>query len=418
VLPRRLPALALAAAAAVVVLVLMLGGGSYQVSVTLANASQLVKGDEVKVGGVPVGSVSSIGLTADGRARLRLSISDDSLTPLHQGTRALIRSVSLAGIANRYVALTPGPNSAPKIPDGGRIAADDAQAEVDLDAVLNALGPTAQHDLTRLIRASSGIVGKRSEHLANEGLRDLNPALGQWAATMHEFTADEPAFERLVVESADVVSTVVSRPTDLDQLVGNASGALNALADRSAAIDRTLVKLPNTLRAANTTLVNVRGLIGDLRPALRDARPAAPLLSQLLRRLAPIARRARPLVARASSTAGGPLLDVVEGFVPLARAAEPAFKSAHDTLVDALPVVVDARPYAPDVVGGLVYGFGGSTSGYYDANGHYARISFQGGKNSLDNALSPVSLPSKGVTFRCPGAATQAAPDKSNPWCP
>jgi phospholipid/cholesterol/gamma-HCH transport system substrate-binding protein len=79
------------------------------------------------------------------------------------------------------------------------------------------------------------------------------------------------------------------------------------------------------------------------------------------------------------------------------------------------------------VVGGLINGFGGTTAGYYDANGHYARIAFEGGPYSLDNAASAASAPSsnsglagyrKGVTSRCPGAAAQSAPDKSNPYKP
>jgi phospholipid/cholesterol/gamma-HCH transport system substrate-binding protein len=95
--------------------------------------------------------------------------------------------------------------------------------------------------------------------------------------------------------------------------------------------------------------------------------------------------------------------------------------------VDALPVVAQVRPYTPDVIGGLINGFGGTTAGYYDANGHYARISFEGGPYSLDNAGSLIPVPSsmrglsgyrKGVTNRCPGAATQTGPDKSNPYVP
>jgi phospholipid/cholesterol/gamma-HCH transport system substrate-binding protein len=120
------------------------------------------------------------------------------------------------------------------------------------------------------------------------------------------------------------------------------------------------------------------------------------------------------------------LLGIVRGFGPLAKVAVPAFDSLHGTLTDALPVVREARPYTPDVIGGLVNGFGGTTAGYYDANGHYARISFQGGPYSLNNAASPASPPSsskdgltgfrRGMTARCPGAATQPAPDKSNPY--
>src|SRR4051794_12690048 len=184
----------------------MLRGPAYEVNLTVANASQLVRGDLVKVGGVPVGKVSGIKLTDDGRARLALSLRDKSLTPLHDGTKAVIRSTSLAGIANRYVALEPGPNNNPQIPAGGDIPADDGRPEVDLDAVLNTLGPGAQRDLRALVRASSGLITPKAEKPANDGLHALNPALSQSAATARAIIRDQPAFERFILESADVVS--------------------------------------------------------------------------------------------------------------------------------------------------------------------------------------------------------------------
>ena len=103
----------------------------------------------------------------------------------------------------------------------------------------------------------------------------------------------------------------------------------------------------------------------------------------------------------------------------------PAFASAVSTVEDALPVVNEVRPYTPDAVGGLFNGFGGTTSGYYDANGHYTRISFQSNAYSLQGLGSLLPIPQnqpgltgyrKDITNRCPGAATQSAPDKSNPW--
>src|SRR3954462_12951671 len=98
-------------------------GSSYDVVLSLDNASQLVKGDQVKVGGVSVGSVSKLELGQDARARIEISIDDDSVLPLHQGTRAEVRSTSLAGVANRYVALTPGPVNAPEMDSGDTIPA-------------------------------------------------------------------------------------------------------------------------------------------------------------------------------------------------------------------------------------------------------------------------------------------------------
>ena len=91
---RALTVVALAATVTVVAL-LMFGAfsGDYKVGVTLDNASQLVTGDQVKVGGVPVGSVSDLSLDRHANARVTLTIDDGDLTPLHQGSRIEVRTI-------------------------------------------------------------------------------------------------------------------------------------------------------------------------------------------------------------------------------------------------------------------------------------------------------------------------------------
>ena len=83
-----------------------------------------------------------------------------------------------------------------------------------------------------------------------------------------------------------------------------------------------------------------------------------------------------------------------------------------------MPIVVGLREYLPDVLLGLTNGFGGTAAGPYDANGAYARIGAVGGQFSLAGAATLVPQPglgfSAGNVRRCPGAATQVAPDRSN----
>ncbi|MEA2469637.1 MAG: phospholipid/cholesterol/gamma-HCH transport system substrate-binding protein, partial [Thermoleophilaceae bacterium] len=114
----RVAAVAVVLAAVVIVALLLFTGGSeYTVKVQFENAGQLVKGNQVQVGGRPIGTIKDISLTADGQAQIEISI--DELKPLHEGTTAVIRSTSLSGIANRYVALSLGPQSAKTIDNGG-----------------------------------------------------------------------------------------------------------------------------------------------------------------------------------------------------------------------------------------------------------------------------------------------------------
>jgi phospholipid/cholesterol/gamma-HCH transport system substrate-binding protein len=411
--------------ALVLVTLLVLGGGErrYEVRVLLENAGQLVRGNQVKVGGKTVGEVREIRLTDDNQAELRLRIEAEDLQPLHRGTKAIVRSTSLSGIANRYVALVPGPNNAPTIADGGTIPAQDTRPAVDLDQVINTVDQETRDALQQLVHGSS-LQYRGVEGQANRGLRALNPAVSQVAATARELNRDQAAFERFIVQSAAVVSAVAPRSAELEQGIANAAAATQAVATRRADLDATLALAPRVLRRANTTLVNLRATLVDIRPALREARPVAPRLARTLDQLRPVVARARPAVADLRGLVAD-ALPALRGLPPLNRVAGPTFSSASRALGDALPIVSAARPYLPDVVAGLLNGFGGTTGGYYDANGHYARISFQGGPFSLNNAGSLVPVPPsegtlsgyrRGIVARCPGAATQPAPDRSNPF--
>ena len=429
VLARLLTIAALGIAVVVAALFLFASGDSYRLTIELDNASQLVKGNQVKVGGVPVGTIRKLELAPDGQALIELEITDEELTPLRRGTTAEVRSTSLSGIANRYVALKPGPNDEEEIADGGRLPATDAESEVDLDAVLNTLDPTALKDLQTAVHGLGTAVDGRGREL-EAAIRALNPALSQSAATAREIVRDEPRFARFLIDAAQVVEAVSSREGDLDRLVPATGATLSAIASRTAELDSSLAQLPPTLREANTTLVNLRALVQDLRPAVREARPVAPLLTETLTRLRPVARRGVqviPSLRRLIDRPGREDLVGVLDFMPrLEDEAVPAFESTVETVEDALPVVRNIRPYATDVLAGAFRGFGGTTAGYYDANGRYQRISFHGSGFTLAPGTGSLAFqpPEDGgvagyQTFqrnRCPGAGTQRHRDGSNPF--
>jgi phospholipid/cholesterol/gamma-HCH transport system substrate-binding protein len=418
---------ALVAAVAAIALAMFGAGGDYRVSVVVQNAGQLVEGNEVKVGGVPVGLVERVQLTRDGRARLELSIADDELAPLHEGTVATVRAASLSGIANRYVALAPGRNDAPAIEDGGELRAEDAHAAVDLDQVLNTLDAATRDDLAATLRLADRWLEPARE--LNAALEAFEPALTQSAATMEELRRDDRDLGRVVVAAADVAEALNARPAELEQLVPSTLAAVDQLASERRALDATLARLPETLATANTTLVNVRELARELRPAVRAAGPAADPLAELLPKLVRVGRTARPELRALRSLVDArgehDLVGVVRGLPALDRASEPTVASLLENVPDLLRVLRDVRPYTPEVVAGQLHGFGGVTTGYYDANGHYGRISAQGSPFALNQegtllGLTGVPTGLQGyrtrINRRCPGGATQPAPDGSNPW--
>lgn len=415
-------------AIAVLALLLFHSSGSYEVSLDLENASQLVKGNQVKVGGIPVGVITSVDLTENFHARVGIRIDDHRFKPLHQGTRASVLFDSLTSVAGRYIALTPGPSNAQRIPDGGQIDSDHTRAAIDPDQVLQTIDSKVQGDLRILLRRSPTIFQSKAGQQANAGFEALNPALSQSTALAGALNEDQVSLRRLLGKSARVVGALASRPQDLEQLTGNALQATNGVADHTAALDSILAQLPPTLRRTNTTLVNLRSTLEDLRPVVREARPAARPLAEVLQRLQPISHQARPVIARLLRAVRRPgshndLLDALRGVVPVSRAGVPAFRSTARLLKELGPIVNEIRPYTPDL-GGLLSGFGGTSNGYYDANGRYIRIGFYGSLYSLNDsgALVPLSGLNgldgtrQNVLRRCPGAATQQLPDKSNPY--
>src|SRR6185369_11430761 len=75
---------AIAAAVVVVAVILLSNGNEHTYKLRFQNAGQLVKGDDVQVGGRRVGSVKEIKLTNDNQAEVTVTLKE--FAPLHEGT--------------------------------------------------------------------------------------------------------------------------------------------------------------------------------------------------------------------------------------------------------------------------------------------------------------------------------------------
>jgi phospholipid/cholesterol/gamma-HCH transport system substrate-binding protein len=421
---------ALVVAAMVVGAVLLTAGGGTRYALLFQTAGQLVKGDQVQVGGRPIGSVTDIELTNDNLARVSVRL--DELAPLHAGTTAVIRQTSLSGIANRYVALTLGPNNAPTLPDGATLGTTRTTAPVDLDQIFDTLDPRTRRALQQVVQGSAEQYrGKGAQ--ANASARYFNPALATTDALVREATSDQQALTDFIVSSSRLVTAVAARRDDLASLVSNADATAGAIAAENQSLGQALDVLPTTLRRGNTTFVNLRSTLGDLDVLVNASKPATRRLAPFLRDLRPLVAAARPTIAdlRRLVHQPGPnndLTDFLRKTPRLERVAAPTFRNAIVTLAKAQPVISFIRPYTPDLVGWFRdFGQGASA---YDANGHYARIApqfnaFQYNDTAAGPRLVPVapsdrlSAPSQqffAAPRRCPGAATQPWIDGSNPY--
>jgi phospholipid/cholesterol/gamma-HCH transport system substrate-binding protein len=406
---------ALALGVVALLAVVVFGGTTHELNLRFIDAGQLVKGDLVEVAGRSIGSVDEITLTNDNRANVKVKIKGDDFWPLTRGTVAGIRAVGLSGVANRYVEVTPGPDSGDPIADGGTIDTTRTRPIVDLDQVLTALDAPTREQLQQLIRNGSTIFDGNAKE-ANDAITYLNPAVAQSHALLSELDRDTAAVGRLVSTSAAVSTTLARRRTDLQGSISNTARTLEAVAAERTALQDVLTRAPGFLRQAGRTLDDTSDTLRSVKPVLRELRPAAAPLAAVLRQLPAVGRDARPAV--------GQLRDLLPAVrkallaVPsLDHAARPALRSTTSALLSALPIAAGLRPYAPDVVAGLFNGFTGTTGGYYDANGHYARIQLVTGVAGLSGTLGALAAGQlqTGLTARCPGAAVESADDKTNP---
>jgi phospholipid/cholesterol/gamma-HCH transport system substrate-binding protein len=372
--------------------------------------------------------VRKIELTDNNQAQITIAV-DNDFAPLHEGTTAIIRATSLSGVANRYIALTPGPNSSPKIPDGRTLGTDKTTAPVDLDQLFNTLDPKTRRALQQVIQGTATQYAGQAKNV-QKAAKYFSPALSTSSRLVSELDRDSQIFQDFIVNSSKTVTAIASRRDDLANLVSNANTTAAAIGSENVALARALGLLPATLRQANTTFVNLRATLDDLDVLVSASKPATKRLAPFFAALRPLVRDARPTIAdlRKLIRRKGPNNDLIELLRKAPRlesTAKPVFAHSITALDKTQPVVKFIRPYTADLVGWFRdFGQGAAN---YDANGHYARIqpifnTFSFADNPTGGTLTPIPNALRlaglqsGAIKRCPGAASQPPVDGSAPY--
>ena len=418
-------------AIAIIVLLLSSGGNSSHYKLIFETGGQLVKGNQVLIGGAPVGSVDDVKLTDNGQAEVDISVN----RPLHEGSSAIIRATSLSGIANRYVSIQPGPDNAPKLGHDATITQVDTTAPVDIDQLFNTLRGPERQALRNIIQGSATVyAGKGPE--ANQTYKYLSPSLVATDRLFAELNRDSGVLTNFLVNGADVLSAVAERRNDLSALTQNANQALGAIAGENRSFDQALVALPPALRQANTTFHNLRPALDDLDVLVNAAKPATKNLAPFLRQLHPLLTRGVPVfrdLNRALNLRGkqNDLTDAT-GYLPaLEKRAADAIPVTVASMQSSEDNLAFLRPYMPDLMAGIAHL--NRDTGYYDANGHYTRVApaglgifgLGGGPTNFTftpqsasvvyNDYGPFGGTNLNIFRRCPGGATPTVAN-SNPF--
>jgi phospholipid/cholesterol/gamma-HCH transport system substrate-binding protein len=422
----RIAAVAALAAVVAVLLVIVLGGGggaTYQLVFT--EAGQLVRGDQVQVGGVPVGSIKDITLLHNYDVRITINV-ESSLAPLHEGTTAEIRVPSLSSVANRYIALSPGPNNRPALPSGSTLPTSVTHGAVDLDQLFGIFNPKTRKGLQEFIQGSGEQYAGVGPQLQADAFY-FSPAFTAIDHVLAQLGRDQPTFTNFLVETAKAFTTLSGRKQQLTELVSHANTTFSAIASQQSNFAQGLKALPVTFREGNHFFEELPATLADLRKLVDVSKPGLKNLAPFFSKLRPLVTNITPVVSDFSEAISRPgsnndLTEVALALPGVAKALVTASPAGVRALEESGPITTLFGPYSPDLEG-LIHDFGQATA-YYDANGHYARVAgvFPAFELGANNTLKPAD-PSQvmqslktGQLRRCPGAGTQPAADGSSPF--
>ena len=179
------------------------------------DATGVVKGDDVRIAGVKVGTVSKVEVVDRTRALVTFDVEDS--TSISRATHAAIRYRNLVG--QRYIALTDEIGSTDRLPAGGTIPVSQTSPALDLTVLFNGFKPLFQA-------------------LSPADLNQLSYEIVQ------VFQGEGGTLEGLLAHTASVTSTLASR----DQLIGDLIDNLNEVLDHIGDRDVQLSRLITTFR--------------------------------------------------------------------------------------------------------------------------------------------------------------------------
>jgi len=282
---------------------------TYQLKAQTPSAANLVRGNDVRIGGARVGSIDSIAVERrrDGTSIAVLGLKlERSVAPLPKDTTVLIRPRSALGL--KYVELTRG-TSREGFEDGDTIPlAQATPAPVEFDEFVNMFDEDTREAAQTNLRGFGDAFAGRGQSI-NQAIGALRPLLRDIIPVAQNLSSAETNLPRFIRELADAAAIVAPAAETQARLFVDLDRTFGALREVARPyIGESISEGPETLDTAirgfpvqRPFLANTEGLFRDLRPGVRALRGAAPDLADALAVATPTLRRLPQLNRRLAS---------------------------------------------------------------------------------------------------------------------
>ena len=249
----------------------------YRFHAEFDQATNLAPNADVRISGISVGKVVQVtpssGLT-DAVIELQ-----PSFAPLATDARAILRSKTLLGEA--FIQLLPGTQTAPKLPDNGRLAVANVEATQPIDRVLAIFDARTREALKQFLLGTAASLKGRGAQL-NDAIGNTQLTLVDLDQLVTILDQEGSSVHKLISEGGAAFQALGARSADLQSIVTAGQQVFQATAARNAALIATVRALPPFIDALRPTVTAVETTALDAAPALHPLRAVAPLLRPAL----------------------------------------------------------------------------------------------------------------------------------------
>ncbi|HEY1359817.1 MAG TPA: MlaD family protein [Thermoleophilaceae bacterium] len=303
---RRLVALGTLLVVGAAVLVGASGGNaskrSYRVDAVFDRTAALIPGQQVKVAGAPVGTVTDIKLTPERKARVQMRV-QEGFAPFRANARCIIRAEALIG--EKFVQCDPGTSSAPPLEgkdgEAPTVPLERNTTPVEIDTILSTFRRPYRERL-RIVLNELGIgLAGRSDDL-NATIRRANPALKEANDLLRVLDREKSSLGDLVDGTDAALAELAARKRHVQGFITHLNTVTQATASRRGDLQEAIHRLPPLLDQLEPSANQLASFARQATPAVRQLHEAAPAVNALLGDVQPLADAAVPALQRLSRT--------------------------------------------------------------------------------------------------------------------
>ena len=336
--------LCVVALAAVVLLATSAGGsnGSYTVRAIFDDAGNIIPGENVKIGGVKVGTVGSVTPNAQAKAAVVLNIDNPGFKDFRADASCTVRPQALIGEkfvdclpTQPRVEGTPLPPALHKIKHGQEGAGEyllpvtNTHSPVDVDLLGDISRLPERQRLTIIINElGAGLAGRGSD--LNEVIRRANPALQELDRVLSILAGENKVLAKLAVDSDQALAPFAAVRNRVADFIVQSNTVAQATARHRGALERNLQLFPQFLKQLEPAMERLGRFADQTTPVFTNLKVAAPAINQAFTSLPKFSKSSTTFFKSlgATSKASGPALASIKPLLgrlqALGTAALPA----------------------------------------------------------------------------------------------